>query len=68
MLSDANAALLALEGRSWRNQGTKEAAIRSELGLSPGRYYQRLRALLDDPDALRHAPVTVYRLRRLTAR
>jgi Protein of unknown function (DUF3263) len=64
-LSELDTAVLALEGRSWPGPGAKERAIREELDMSPTRYYQLLNALLDDPRALAHAPVTVNRLRRL---
>ncbi|MFB6840470.1 DUF3263 domain-containing protein [Streptomyces sp. NPDC056361] len=58
-------ALLALERRSWPGPGAKERAVRERLGLSPTRYYQLLNALLDDPRALAHDPITVNRLRRV---
>jgi hypothetical protein len=54
-----------MEARGFAGPGVKERAIREELGMSPTRYYQALNALLDDPAALAHAPVTVNRLRRL---
>ncbi|MFF5426999.1 MULTISPECIES: DUF3263 domain-containing protein [unclassified Streptomyces] len=60
-------ALLAVERRSWPGPGAKERAVREQLGLSPTRYYQLLNALLDDPRALAHDPVTVNRLRRVRA-
>ncbi|MFD4990004.1 DUF3263 domain-containing protein [Streptomyces sp. NPDC058374] len=62
-LSDQDRAVLAFEARGWQRPGTKERAIREQLGFSPTRYYQLLGALLDDPAALRHDPVTVNRLR-----
>ncbi|MDI9887455.1 MULTISPECIES: DUF3263 domain-containing protein [Streptomyces] len=58
-------AVLAFERASWAGPGAKERAIREELGISPTRYYQFLNALLDDPRALAHDPVTVNRLRRV---
>ncbi|NGN66513.1 DUF3263 domain-containing protein [Streptomyces sp. A7024] len=64
-LTERDLAVLALERRSWDGPGTKERAIREQLGMSPTRYYQLLNALLDDPRALAHDPVTVNRLRRL---
>nr|WP_030546141.1 DUF3263 domain-containing protein [Streptomyces albus] len=64
-LTDRDRAVLAVERRSWRGPGAKERAIREQLGLSPTRYYQFLNALIDDPRALAHDPVTVNRLRRL---
>ncbi|KUN79986.1 DUF3263 domain-containing protein [Streptomyces griseoruber] len=57
--------ILALERRTFPGPGAKERAVREELGLSPVRYYQLLNALLDDPRALAHDPVTVNRLRRV---
>lgn len=64
-LTDRDRAVLALERCSWPGPGVKERAIRERLGLSPARYYQLLNALLDDPHALVHDPVTVNRLRRI---
>ncbi|GAA2386668.1 hypothetical protein GCM10010420_06840 [Streptomyces glaucosporus] len=63
-LSEEDKAVLAIERRGWPSPGAKERAIRERLGLSPTRYYQLLNALLDDPRALVHDPVTVNRLRR----
>ena len=63
-LSGQDEAILALERAGWAAPGKKERAIRERLGLSPTRYYQLLNALLDDPLALAHDPVTVNRLRR----
>ncbi|MFE5209008.1 DUF3263 domain-containing protein [Streptomyces sp. NPDC056600] len=57
--------VLELERRGFAGPGAKERAIREELGLAPVRYYQLLNALLDDPRALAHDPVTVNRLRRV---
>ncbi|WP_431780989.1 DUF3263 domain-containing protein [Streptomyces chumphonensis] len=64
-LSTREAAVLAVERRGWPGPGAKERAIRERLGTSPTRYYQLLNALLDDPRALAHDPVTVNRLRRV---
>jgi hypothetical protein len=64
-LADRETAILALERRGFSGPGAKERAIREELGLAPVRYYQLLNALLDDPRALAHDPVTVNRLRRV---
>ncbi|MFE1770318.1 DUF3263 domain-containing protein [Streptomyces sp. NPDC059008] len=64
-LSARDEAVLAVERRSWPGPGPKERAIRERLGMSPTRYYQLLNALLDDPRALAHDPVTVNRLRRV---
>ncbi|MCL2733716.1 MAG: DUF3263 domain-containing protein [Actinomycetia bacterium] len=64
-LTPREKAILALEGRTFSGPGAKERAVREQLGLAPVRYYQLLNALLDDPRALAHAPVTVNRLRRI---
>ncbi|MBE8477088.1 DUF3263 domain-containing protein [Streptomyces justiciae] len=64
-LAPREQAILALERRGFTGPGAKERAIREELGLAPVRYYQLLNALLDDPRALAHDPVTVNRLRRV---
>ncbi|MFF9913768.1 DUF3263 domain-containing protein [Streptomyces sp. NPDC013457] len=66
-LGERERAVLAVERRSWPGPGAKERAVREQLGLSATRYYQLLNALLDDPRALRHDPVTVNRLRRVRA-
>lgn len=64
-LSARDQDVLALERRGWPTPGGKERAIRERLGMSPTRYYQVLNALLDDPKAQAHDPVTVNRLRRV---
>ncbi|MFC8271415.1 DUF3263 domain-containing protein [Streptomyces sp. NPDC057271] len=66
-LGERERAVLAVERRSWPGPGAKERAVREQLGLSATRYYQLLNALIDDPRALRHDPVTVNRLRRVRA-
>lgn len=64
-MTERDQAILDIESRPWVFAGEKEAAVHAELGLTPGRYYQRVNALLDDPAALEYAPVTVHRLRRI---
>ncbi|MFI1965817.1 DUF3263 domain-containing protein [Streptomyces pathocidini] len=64
-MSGRDRAVLGVERRGWPGPGAKERAIRERLGMSPTRYYQLLNALLDDPRALAHDPVTVNRLRRV---
>lgn len=56
---------LDFERRWWKYSGAKEAAVREHFGESFTRYYQRLNALLDRPEALEHDPVLVKRLVRL---
>jgi hypothetical protein len=63
-LSEREVAILDLERTWWSLPGTKEAAVRSRLGLSPTRYYELLGSLLESPEALDHDPLVVRRLRR----
>ena len=64
-LDDTEQRLLAFE-RAWADRvGNREAAIRSEFGVSSARYYQMLYALIDSPIAVRHDPLLVRRLQRL---
>ena len=63
-LTDRDLAVLDIARRQWTGPGARERAIRERLGLSPTRYFQLLNALLDDPRALAHDPVTVNRYRR----
>lgn len=64
-LNDRDLAILAFEAEWRRHAGAKEEAIRSELGLSPARYYQLLGRLIDTAEAQAHDPMLVKRLRRL---
>ena len=64
-LTDRDRALLDFEGEWRRHRGAKEEAIRTELGLSPARYYQLLGRLIDTVEALEHDPMLVKRLRRV---
>lgn len=57
--------MLEFEARWNGHDGRKEEAVRSELGLTPARYYQLLGRLVDSADALAHDPMLVHRLRRL---
>lgn len=62
-LTDLDIAVIAIEANQWRYEGAKREAARL-IGLSPTRYYQHLNALLDNPAAQTHDPVTINRLRR----
>jgi hypothetical protein len=58
--------VLDFEGRGWwRYQGAKVTTVRKELGYSDTTYYQVLNDLIDRPEAMAYAPLTVKRLRRL---
>ena len=65
MLSEHDRDVLDFETSWWLYPGPKDRAIRDYLGISATRYYQVLRRLIDDPEAGRHAPLTVRRLRRV---
>ncbi len=67
-LNDRDRAILDFERSWWLEPGSKTAAIRTKLHLSPARYYQLLAALLASPDAHTYDPLLVRRLRRLQAR
>ncbi len=64
-LSDRDRAILEFERTGWRNAGTKEQAIRTELGLSAARYYQVLGVLIESPEALIYDPMLINRLQRM---
>jgi Protein of unknown function (DUF3263) len=57
-------AILDFERSCWTRTGTKEAAIRTELGFSGTRYYELLRGLLENESAYAYDPLTVKRLQR----
>ncbi len=67
-LSGLDRAVLDLAARGWTGPGPRDRAVRERLGMSPTAYFQHLNALLDDPAALRHDPVTVNRWRAARAR
>ena len=64
-LNDRDRAILEFEAEWRRHAGAKEEAIRSELSLTPARYYQLLGRLIDTTDAQQHDPMLVKRLRRI---
>lgn len=66
-LTDVDLAMLDFEHQRFLYAGIRDQAIRDQFDLTPTQYAQRLNALLDDPEALRHAPTLVRRLRRLRA-
>ncbi|TNY36674.1 DUF3263 domain-containing protein [Thermomonospora catenispora] len=66
-LSERDRRILAFERQWWKHAGAKERAIREEFGISATRYYQLLTDLIDRPEALRHDPMLVKRLRRMRA-
>lgn len=65
MLGERDLAVLDFESSWWLYPGPKDRAIPEYLGMSSTRYYQALRRLIDDGNALSYAPLTVRRLRRM---
>lgn len=61
-LTKLELAILELEERKFRYQGTKEKAI-LKLGLRPIQYYQCVNNLVDDPRAEKVKPALVKRLK-----
>lgn len=65
MLSDDDKAMLDLAGARYKYAGARDAAIREQFDISPTAFHARVNALLDRPEALAYAPMTVKRLVRL---
>jgi hypothetical protein len=63
-LSDLEQALLDFEQGWVLETGSKDAAIRERLGVSPSVYYKLRRTLIESDDALAYDPLLVRRLRR----
>ncbi|OBF17218.1 hypothetical protein A5725_24590 [Mycobacterium kubicae] len=60
--------MIDMERQWWTTPGGKEDAIRARFGISSVRYYQLLNQIVHMPAALAYDPVTVNRLRRMSAR
>ncbi len=65
MLSSKDIRVLEFENSWWHYPEPKDRAIREYVGMSSTRYYQVLRRLLEDPEALRYDPLTVKRLQKV---
>lgn len=65
MLSKRDRAILEFESQWWRYPEPKDRAVCDYVGVSATRYYQALRRLTDDPEALRVFPLVIRRLRRM---
>ena len=63
MVNERDRAVLEFEGSWWLYPGPKDRAVRDYLGISATRYYQILRRLIDDEDAMRLDPLVIRRLR-----
>jgi hypothetical protein len=66
-LDERSKRILDFERTWWMQSRPKERAIRDHFGWSAARYYQLLNRLIDTPEAMRHDPMLVKRLRRLRA-
>lgn len=64
-LTDLERQVLEFAGTTWRSKGLQEQAIRDLFDMSATRYHQLVLGLLDRPEALAFAPMTVRRLQRL---
>jgi hypothetical protein len=63
-LSDLERAILDFE-RDWvLETGSKDAAIRERLAVSPSVFYKLRRSLMGSAEALEYEPLVVRRLRR----
>jgi hypothetical protein len=64
-LSDRDRAIIDFERSWWVDaDGSKEQAIRDQLDLSSGRYYELLGSLLDVAAAMDYDPLVIRRRRR----
>ena len=68
MLSTEERALLDFEGSWWVAGGPKDQLIELLLGLDAESYYDLLLALIEQPEAMVHAPLTVRRVRAVIER
>ena len=64
-LTERDQRILGFESQHPATGAAKNDAIRTQLGLSPVRYYQLLSRLADSARALQHDPVLVHRVRRM---
>jgi hypothetical protein len=55
-LTDRERAMLDFARRWYRFRGAQEGAIRDELGMSPTRFWQQVRALAARQEAIAYAP------------
>lgn len=65
VLTDTDLVLLDFEARTYRHQGRRESDALELFGLSPTRYYARLRWICQQPEAMAARPALVRRILRL---
>ena len=61
-LSPLERAIIGIEKRRWKYQGSKEKTI-GALGITPSAYYQKLNTMIDDPRVIAAEPILTARLR-----
>jgi hypothetical protein len=66
-LAERDRAILDLERTWWQLHGSKEQAIRTELGISPSGYYRLLHTVVASPAAMIYDPLVVRRTLRAQA-
>jgi hypothetical protein len=67
-VEDDDFRLLEFEDAHARNDHAKETSLRSEFGLTPSAYFQRLFTLIEEPEVIATYPQVRRRLLRLRAR
>ena len=67
-LTERDRAILDFERSWWQQPGSKESAIKEQLGLSARRYYELLAQLCDSKAAQAYDPLVIHRLRRMRDR
>jgi hypothetical protein len=63
-LTEREEQMLVFERTWWTYDGSRDAAIRAEFGVSPGDYHRALGELIDRPEAAAFDGLLVRRLRR----
>lgn len=63
-LTERDKAILDFERSWWAGTGPKADAVRQRFELSSTRYYELLREIMDDPEALEYDPLLVRRLKK----
>lgn len=67
-LSELERSVLEFERTHPDHGGRKDDAVRTQVGVSPARYYQVLNLAIDSPAALAYDPQLVRRLLRIRER
>ena len=63
-LTERDKAILDFERSWWAGTGSKADAVRERFELSTTRYYQLLREIMDESEALQYDPLLVRRLKK----